>query len=163
MPLHPTLRTISRNLPSVARSLGFQARVTSGYRSRATQTRLYKKFIQGLHPYPVAPPGTSDHEVGLALDVVSTDTQKLVSLLASVGLSWGGQADPVHFSMIARRSEATAKSGAFKSYEADVGSSIPGFLTQLPVVGRWFGILRNPKAQATEDFMTLITAVLGPL
>lgn len=163
MALHPKLRTIGRNLPRVAKSLGFQARVTSGYRSTATQRKLYIKYINGQHPYPVAPPGSSDHEKGLALDVVSTDLDKLVALLTSVGLFWGGQYDPIHFSMIQHSSEATAKSGAFKSYEAEVGSSIPGFLTQLPIVGRWFGILQNPKAQATEDFMTLITAVLGPL
>lgn len=97
--LHPQLRTISRNLPAVARSLGFQARVTSGYRSPAKQAWLYKRWLQGLQPYPVAPPGTSDHEKGLALDVVSTNPAALVSLLSSVGLYWAGEADPVHFSM----------------------------------------------------------------
>ena len=101
MGLHPTLVAIRRNLPNVARSQGFQARVTSAYRSRAAQTKLYNRYLAGLQPYPVAPPGTSDHEKGLALDVVSTDTDKLVSLLTSVGLSWAGEADPVHFSMIA--------------------------------------------------------------
>ncbi len=48
----------------------------------------------------MAPPGTSDHERGLALDVVSTDPDKLVALLTEVGLSWAGPSDPVHFSMI---------------------------------------------------------------
>jgi hypothetical protein len=100
MGLHPTLALIKKNLPAVARDLGFQARVTSGYRSRAAQTKLYNRYIQGLQPYPVAPPGTSDHEKGLALDVVSTDTNKLVELLQSVGLKWAGIADPVHFSLV---------------------------------------------------------------
>lgn len=100
MPLHRDLATIRRNLPSVARSLGFQARVTSGFRSRKKQAWLYDRWLRGLQSYPVAPPGTSDHERGLALDVVSTDTDKLVRLLASVGLSWAGPSDPVHFSMI---------------------------------------------------------------
>lgn len=101
MPLHPTLRAISRNLPSVARSLGFSARVTSGYRSRAKQTWLYNRWLAGLQEYPVAPPGTSDHEKGLALDVVSTDPDALVALLREVGLYWAGPSDPVHFSMVA--------------------------------------------------------------
>lgn len=98
--LNPTLAAIKRNLPSVARSMGFQARVTSGYRSRAAQTKLYNRYLAGLQPYPVAVPGTSDHEKGLALDVVSTDTEKLVSLLTEVGLRWAGPSDPVHFTMI---------------------------------------------------------------
>lgn len=100
MPLHPALRTISRNLPSVARSLGFQARVTSGYRSTKKQAWLYERYLAGLQPYPVAPPGTSDHERGLALDVVSTNPDALVDLLTSVGLFWAGPSDPVHFSMV---------------------------------------------------------------
>jgi hypothetical protein len=99
--LHPTLALIRKNLPTVARNMGFDARVTSGYRSHAAQTKLYNRYLQGLQPYPVAPPGTSDHEKGLALDVVSTDTAKLVSLLTSAGLWWQGPADPVHFSLVA--------------------------------------------------------------
>lgn len=100
MPLHPDIAAIKRNLPRVARSLGFSARVTSAYRSRAAQTKLYNRWLNGLQPYPVAPPGTSDHERGLALDVVSTDQTKLVSLLREAGLQWAGPADPVHFSMV---------------------------------------------------------------
>lgn len=97
MGLHPDLAAVKRNLPKVARSMGFEARVTSGYRSYKKQAWLYDRYQRGLQEYPVAPPGTSDHEKGLALDVVSTDTTKLVSLLASVGLSWAGPTDPVHF------------------------------------------------------------------
>lgn len=100
MPLHPTLATIKRNLPRVARELGFSARVTSGYRSTKKQAWLYDRYLRGLQEYPVAPPGTSDHERGLALDVVSTDPDKLVALLTEVGLTWAGPSDPVHFTMI---------------------------------------------------------------
>lgn len=100
MPLDPKLAKIKRNLPAVAKSQGFNARVTSGYRTKAAQTKLYKRYLQGLQQYPVAVPGTSDHEKGKALDVVSTDTAKLVALLTAAGLSWAGPSDPVHFSMI---------------------------------------------------------------
>lgn len=100
MPLNPTLAKIKRNLPSVAKAAGFQARVTSAYRTKAAQTKLYNRWLAGLQQYPVAKPGTSDHEKGLALDVVSTDTTKLVSLLTAVGLTWAGPSDPVHFALI---------------------------------------------------------------
>lgn len=109
MPLHPYLATIRRNLPRVARSLGFQARVTSAYRSTKKQAELYRRYQAGLQPYPVAPPGTSSHEKGLALDVVSTDTNKLVALLTSAGLSWAGQGDPVHFQLTSLKSVPSAK------------------------------------------------------
>lgn len=110
MALNKTLATIKRNLPSVAKSQGFSARVTSGYRTKAQQTKLYNRWLKGLQQYPVAVPGTSDHEKGLALDVVSTDTPKLVALLASVGLSWAGPTDPVHFYLPGRPSaKKTAK------------------------------------------------------
>lgn len=109
MALNPKLAAIKRNLPAVAKSQGFQARVTSGYRSKAAQTKLYNRYLQGLQPYPVAKPGTSDHEKGKAIDVVSTDTPKLVALLTSAGLSWAGPTDPVHFSMVGPPSAKKAK------------------------------------------------------
>lgn len=100
MPLHPFVAKIKRNLPRAAVAEGFRARVTSGYRSYAKQKWLYDRYLRGLQPYPVAPPGTSDHEKGIALDVVSTDTAKLARLLTSVGFRWGGPADPVHFVLV---------------------------------------------------------------
>lgn len=107
--LHPALAAIKRNLPGVAREMGFQARVTSGYRSRAKQAWLYNRWLQGLQEYPVAPPGTSDHEKGLALDVVSTNPDALVSLLTEVGLFWAGPSDPVHFSLVSHQGPAQAQ------------------------------------------------------
>lgn len=95
--LHPKLRAIARNLPRVARAQGFDVRVTSGYRSRATQAKLYNDYIRGVSHYPAAPPGLSDHERGLALDILSTNQAALVGLLASVGVQWFGPSDPIHF------------------------------------------------------------------
>lgn len=129
MGLHPALARIRRNLPAVARSLGFQARVTSGYRSRAAQTKLYNRYLAGLQSYPVAPPGTSDHEKGLALDVVSTNPDKLVALLTEVGLFWAGPDDPVHFSLVSHQAQPTAISGQTSS--GGSGFSLPSWLSFL--------------------------------
>lgn len=161
MALHPTLATIKRNLPAVARANGFQARVTSGYRSPAKQAWLYDRWLRGLQQYPVAPPGTSDHEKGLALDVVSTDPGKLVALLTSAGLSWAGPGDPVHFSMIARPS---AKERPLRAYAEDVGSVIPAELTNLPLgIGSFFQILRDPEKSIDLSFDKLLNVIFGPL
>lgn len=120
------LATIARNLPRVAKSQGFEARVTSGYRSRAAQARLYQRYLAGLQPYPVAPPGTSDHEKGIALDVVTTNLNKLVPLLASVGLNWYGPGDPVHFTLAAVKSQATKKNKSLAKKVLGVTSWVPG-------------------------------------
>jgi len=100
--IHPTLKAIVRNLPKVAKAQGFQVRITSGYRSYASQAKLYRDYLAGTSLYPVAPPGTSDHEKGMALDILSTNTNLLVSDLAQVKLYWAGPMDPIHFSLIPR-------------------------------------------------------------
>lgn len=97
--LHPQLRAIARNLPAFARRAGFTARVTSGYRSYATQKKLYLDYISGKNSYPAQPPGTSEHERGLALDIVSNNQNLLVSILTSIGLVWAGPNDDIHFQM----------------------------------------------------------------
>lgn len=163
MGLHPTLTKIRRNLPRVARSMGFDARVTSGYRSPKKQAWLYQRYLAGLQQYPVAPPGTSDHERGLALDVVSTDTEKLVSLLTAAGLSWAGPADPVHFSMIGRPGANGAQIDPIRAYAEDVGSSIPAAATELPGFGLIFSVLRDPGLVAEQGLETLLNVVLGAL
>lgn len=160
MALHPTLRAISRNLPAVARSQGFQARVTSGYRSPKKQAWLYQRYLAGLQQYPVAPPGTSDHEKGLAIDAVSTDPQKLVALLTSVGLSWAGPSDPVHFSLISR---PASNRGAFQAYREDVGSKVPAFLSYLPFVGGIFEAARDPQAYRKKQTNKLLDVLLAAL
>ncbi len=106
--VHPTLRKIARNLPRVAAAQGFSVRITSGYRSYATQAKLYRDYVNGMAAYPANPPGQSTHEKGMALDILSTNTDALVGLLTSVGLRWAGPADPIHFE-IATGSRQTQK------------------------------------------------------
>lgn len=160
MGLNPTLATIKRNLPGVARSLGFSARVTSGYRSRASQTRLYKRYLAGLQPYPVAVPGTSDHEKGLALDVVSTDTPQLVALLTSVGLRWAGEADPVHFTMVG--AQIAKKTGILesigKAYE-EAASLYVDFHTPAPL--RVLDFFSDPIGTIESNLSTAFNVILG--
>ena len=81
------------------RSKGWKGHVTSGYRSKAEQTKIYNSGVR-----PAAVPGTSNHE-GLifpsgAVDV--TEAAQLSQILlhsqyAKV-LVWAGSKDPVHFS-----------------------------------------------------------------
>ena len=78
--------------------LGRAIPITSGWRSRAQQEALWR--ARGTNPYPVARPGTSKHERGLAIDVPLSFVPALRSVAARVGLCWPLPAsDPVHFEL----------------------------------------------------------------
>lgn len=93
------------------RLAGVPLRVTSGFRSRADQERLWQAWLSGASPYPAAKPGSSRHEVGRAVDVVweasgtSEPFEGAWGLLGDyaeryLGMRWGGRfrpTDPVHF------------------------------------------------------------------
>lgn len=134
--LNPKLATIARNLPRIAAQHGVEVRVTSGYRSRAKQAQLYKDYIEGRSIYPANPPGQSMHEKGLALDILSTNTQWLVSALQGVGLTWAGTDDPIHFQIGQNKAlgstqtkkvePAKEKGGSFVKNALGVVSWVPG-------------------------------------
>lgn len=76
--------------------------IASGYRSRAEQQWLWDNRDE--NPYPVARPGTSMHERGLAIDVPDW----LAPWLARVGPTTGlcqplPATDPVHFELCRRK------------------------------------------------------------
>lgn len=103
--LVPQLRPYARALVDLAGRNGLQPRITSARRSHAEQARLYRRFVAGLQPYPVAPPGTSAHEFGMAFDlVVSPYDLSLFRQLGQIWVSWGGVwggefDDPIHFEL----------------------------------------------------------------
>ena len=97
MRLDPRFRPYVEELLHIARRYRLQPRVTSSYRSIATQRRLYRAYLEGRHPLPVAPPGRSAHNYGLAVDFVSRDNAGLGHLWRSWGGVWGGDSDPVHY------------------------------------------------------------------
>lgn len=83
-------------LPAEALVAHYGLRVTSVYRSRTDQLRLWN--TRHNNPFPVAPPGSSLHEERRAFDAVGPD-----HVLRAAGAWWrsiGGQwfeADPIHF------------------------------------------------------------------
>lgn len=82
--------------------LGTPVPVTSGFRSRAQQAALYAN--RRANPYPVAVPGTSKHELGLAVDVPSSFVPRLLSVAPRAGLCRPYPvSDPVHFELCALR------------------------------------------------------------
>jgi hypothetical protein len=76
--------------------LGHPVQVVSGLRTRAEQQALWDR--RHTNPYPVARPGTSDHERGLAVDVGRSAVAELAAVAARAGLCQPLPAtDPVHF------------------------------------------------------------------
>ena len=72
--------------------------VVSGFRSTARQAELYAG--RASNPYPVAPPGSSKHEQGLAVDVPLALAPALAGISASTGLCQPyPRTDPVHFEL----------------------------------------------------------------
>src|SRR5260370_3761125 len=62
--------------------------VTSTYRSSEEQKRLYQAYRQGRSVLPAAPPGTSLHEYGLAIDLLCP-TPEAQAMLAEAAPEYG--------------------------------------------------------------------------
>jgi hypothetical protein len=76
--------------------LGRPIPIVSGFRTRAEQERLWAN--RATNPFPVAPPGTSNHERGLAIDVPSSFVPVLRTVAPASGLCQPlPESDPVHF------------------------------------------------------------------
>ena len=76
--------------------LGRPVPVTSGWRSTDAQAALYAN--RAANPYPVAPPGSSMHERGLAIDVPADFVPRLLEVAPRAGLCQPYPADdPIHF------------------------------------------------------------------
>lgn len=102
--LAPWFQPMALELLAVARSLGPYV-VTSAFRTYQEQERLYRAYLEGRNNgLPAVPPGTSDHEQGLALDLARPGHDPFTDEgLARLGPAWvrhGGRwtpRDPVHF------------------------------------------------------------------
>ena len=68
----------------------------SGLRTRAEQEALWDR--RHTNPYPVARPGTSDHERGLAVDIPRSEVPAVLAVAPHAGLCRPlPDTDPVHF------------------------------------------------------------------
>jgi hypothetical protein len=93
--LAPALRAA---LARAEQLLGRPIPITSGHRSPAEQAALWAR--RATNPFPVARPGTSKHELGLAVDVPSSFVPTLLRVAPLAGLCRPYPlADPVHFEL----------------------------------------------------------------
>ncbi|MDQ2826122.1 MAG: M15 family metallopeptidase, partial [Actinomycetota bacterium] len=76
--------------------LGEPVPITSGFRSTEKQAALYAD--RANNPYPVAAPGSSMHERGLAIDVPVEFVPRLLAVAPKAGLCHPYPVDdPIHF------------------------------------------------------------------
>ncbi|MDG4603750.1 MAG: phage tail tape measure C-terminal domain-containing protein [Defluviicoccus sp.] len=123
------LQDYASKLVERAAAEGIDVKVTSLIRSRDEQQRLYDAWLaRGKTGLPVAPPGKSKHEQGLAFDVAvqgggsQQQWQRLGELGKSLGMRWGGdfsRADPVHFEIPTEAQAEHAEEAARRALEAN--------------------------------------------
>lgn len=103
--LDPRFRGPAKRFFAYARRLYPGLVVTSARRSYKEQLHLYQRYLAGQNDgLPAVPPGTSDHELGMAFDMarLNVDPLKDPALveLGKVWMRWGYRwwaGDPVHF------------------------------------------------------------------
>ncbi|CAN5855482.1 hypothetical protein BH24ACT3_BH24ACT3_10040 [soil metagenome] len=82
--------------------LGGPVPITSGWRSRAAQETLWRR--RDTNGYPVARPGTSSHERGVAVDVPRVFVSQLLAVAPAAGLCQPlPVTDPIHFELCGAR------------------------------------------------------------
>jgi len=73
--------------------------VISSYRSWAKQAYLYARYKSGLSSLPAAPPGSSYHNIGIAIDITNYNDKEIRTVLHKHNWNWGSNfGDKVHFS-----------------------------------------------------------------
>lgn len=130
--LRSYFRPWARDLINVASSAGLLPRITSTFRSHTYQAKLYRDYLAGRNAYPVAPPGSSAHELGLAFDMVTSPMSGLKDL-GSVWEDWGGVwggrfGDEVHFEFPGASQHAAAIAEQADQTPAQVAGALAGFL-----------------------------------
>ena len=145
----------ANDLVLAAGRAGLLPRITSTIRSNSEQRRLYNRFLAGQAGYPVAPPGQSAHEYGLAFDMVVSPMEALAdvgALWKSWGGGWNGK-DAVHFELPGSSEWARSQGGGGDPalQETSIGGDILNlFIGFIPVIG---------EVQMTADLATLFPSL----
>lgn len=98
--LEPCTRSWYRAALVDLRRAGISVTTTSTRRTTAEQSRLFQAFLAGKARFPAARPGTSTHELGIAVDLVPQTPKALPAVILIMkrhGFKWAGLRDRVHF------------------------------------------------------------------
>jgi hypothetical protein len=114
---------LQKRLMAAAEVYGKPLTISSGFRSSAKQKELYEDYKAGRSRFPAAPPGSSKHESGMAVDIAEYKDPAAVAALRSQGLMQTVSGDPVHFEVSGPKTEAA--SGSSSASGTSVQSSAP--------------------------------------
>lgn len=126
--------SLAQRIQQVAREFkvktGRDVNVTSAVRTPEEQAKLYADYQAGRSKYPVAPPGRSKHDQGLAIDVDSQIANQLdnMGLLAKYGLGRPVPRDPVHIEVV-----SAATGGAFSGPKSGYPAVLHGNEAVVPL------------------------------
>jgi len=112
--LEPVTRTMYRRAIAHLKREGIDVITTSTRRTRAEQQVLFDRFGRGEAFFPVAKPGTSTHEQGIAVDLVPKkpqDLPRVVQVMGALGFKWAGAEDRVHFTFTGTPGAAALAAG----------------------------------------------------
>lgn len=101
--LEPLAASFLRGAISELGRIGLSPIIISTRRTFAEQTILYRSWLDGTHPFPVAVPGTSRHEQGLAVDLkpsVPGCRGTTNEVMSRFSYRWAGPQDANHYDFI---------------------------------------------------------------
>lgn len=159
-PLTGVQPTLAGRIEQVAREYktktGKDVNVTSAIRPPEQQAKLYEDYLAGKSKYPVAPPGRSKHDRGLAIDVDSQVANQLDSmgLLAKYGLGRPVARDPVHIEVV-----SLAQGGVVSGPESGYPAILHGTEAVIPLFDNVSKKLFT-KDNSTIDYNSLFGSFL---
>ena len=112
-----------KRLMAASEVYGKPLTITSGFRTSAKQKELYDDYKAGKSPFPAAPPGSSKHEKGMAVDIAEHKDLAAVAALRSQGLMQTVSGDPPHFEIAGLKTESAR--GSSSASGTSVQSSAP--------------------------------------
>jgi len=108
--------------------------INSAMRTREDQQRLYDAYMaRGGRGMPVAPPGSSAHESGLAVDIQQGREARVVDILRKHGLIQNVPNDPVHFTLAGANAPAYAYGGIAQGPRSGYQATLHGTEAIVPL------------------------------
>lgn len=127
---------------------GNRVKLNSAFRDPQKQQELYAEYIaRGKTGMPVAPPGTSKHEFGKAVDVQNYGDPNLVAAFNAHGLRQTVPRDPVHFEearhegsfsgpssgypIILHKDEVASRKDSYQALLSDAANSLTNYRNEV--------------------------------
>lgn len=144
---------VQRAVDEYKQLTGKTATITSGARSYEEQKKLYDDWVAGgKKGYPVAPPGSSRHEHGGAVDISAADVNAMdqMGLLKKYGLVRPVANDPVHVELAGGRS----------GYNQTVNAKLPGEMTVANSSDRYNQMVNNNNSDEMDANQQIIDLLI---